>query len=160
MLSHCPQNAYVKLWHDQASLCAGPRVSEAHLDMHVHPHLHNHPHPQPCRVLVDADPIYSAFADIMHLMYAGMSRYELCWFCEVIIPKYITWEKVCSPPLAACTAHTGAYIYVHMHIYIQIHIQVTPPRSMRESKFSRGRRAIEFPNSPPPRTPLVSPRAH
>ena len=43
---------------------------------------------------MDADPIYGAFADIMHLLYAGMSRYEFCWLTDILIPLYTTWEAV------------------------------------------------------------------
>lgn len=43
---------------------------------------------------MDADPIFGAFADVMHLFFAGMSRYEFCWLAEILIPAYTTWDAV------------------------------------------------------------------
>ena len=32
--------------------------------------------------------------DIMHLFLCGISRYELCWLFDFLIPQYTTWDKV------------------------------------------------------------------
>lgn len=47
------------------------------------------------RNLVDADALHGAFCDIMHLFFAGMSRYEFCWLMEHLVAQgLLTWAQL------------------------------------------------------------------
>jgi len=62
----------------------------------AHPHTHHHlPTLTPGRYLVGADALHGAFCDIMHLFFAGMSRYEFCWLMERLVAMGIlTWARL------------------------------------------------------------------
>jgi hypothetical protein len=42
----------------------------------------------------DANPVTDAFADIMHLLYAGISRYEYYQLNTVLVPDCFSWEDL------------------------------------------------------------------
>jgi hypothetical protein len=47
------------------------------------------------RYLEGADALHGAFCDIMHLFFAGMSRYEFCWLMELLVALGIlTWAQL------------------------------------------------------------------